>query len=158
VIVCALEGIAMRKLICLMAVMLGAFASYPARAQDTLAAQWAELWNTKKLDAVMQLYAPEPVFLPTIGPRWSGANIIRTNFSGLLAHYNPHLHLHSIRRQASGDLAYESGVYDEIITPVAGGKPIPTKGSYIFIFQRQSGGAWKILEQTWTSDAPLPKL
>jgi ketosteroid isomerase-like protein len=141
-----------------MAAVLCAFASRPTLAQDSLAGQWAELWNAKKLDAVMQLYAPEPVFLPTIGPRWSGANVIRTNFAGLLAHYNPHLNLHSIRRQASGDLAYESGIYDEVIIPVTGGKPIPTKGSYIFVYQRHSGSDWKILEQTWTSDAPLPKL
>ena len=148
----------MRRIVCLMAVMLCAFVSCPALAQDSLAGQWAELWNAKKLDAVMQLYAPEPVFLPAIGPRWSGTSVIRTNFAGLLAHYNPQLNLHGIRRQASGDLAYESGIYDEIITPVDGGKAIPAKGSYIFVYQRQSGGDWKILEQTWTSDAPLPKL
>jgi uncharacterized protein (TIGR02246 family) len=129
-----------------------------AHAQDTLSAQWATQWNAKNLAAVMELYAPRPAFLPTIGPRWAGTDNIRKNFSGLLTTYDPHISLRSIASENSGELAYDSGTYDETITPVKGGKPIASKGSYLFLFQRQPDGSWKILEQTWTSDGPPPKL
>jgi ketosteroid isomerase-like protein len=120
-----------------------------------ISATWAEDWSAKKLDAVMAFYAPEPVFLPTVGPRWEGTDAIRKNFAGVLATYNPHIALHSLMSEASGALAYDSGTYEETITPVKGGAPIPAKGSYLFIFQRQKSGAWKILEQAWTELEPM---
>ena len=133
-------------------------ASNPAQAAGSLSEKWAADWSAKKLDAVIALYAPEPVFLPTIGPRWVGLAAIRKNFAGLLENYDPHVVLHSLETARSGTLGYDSGTYEETITPVKGGKPIPSRGAYLFLFQREKGGAWKILEQTWTSfDAP-PKL
>jgi uncharacterized protein (TIGR02246 family) len=133
-------------------------ASSAAQATDSLSQEWATDWSAKKLDAVIALYAPEPVFLPTIGPRWVGLAAIRKNFAGLLENYDPHVVLHSLETARSGTLGYDSGTYEETITSVKGGKPIPSRGAYLFLFQREKGGAWKILEQTWTSfDAP-PKL
>lgn len=120
-----------------------------------ISAVWAEDWSAKKLDTVMAFYAPEPVFLPTVGPRWEGTDAIRQNFVGVLAAYNPHIVLHSIKSEASGALAYDSGTYEETITPVKGGAAIPAKGSYLFVFQRQKNGAWKILEQAWTELEPV---
>ncbi|HXC54594.1 MAG TPA: DUF4440 domain-containing protein [Rhizomicrobium sp.] len=131
--------------------------SAPAAASDpaALSTRWAADWSAKRLDAVMALYAPQPLFLPTIGPRWEGAAAIRSNCTGLLATYDPHIALRSLKSATSGDLAYDSGVYDETLRPVKGGKAIAAKGAYLFLFQRQGGGAWKILEQTFTSFAPI---
>ena len=126
-----------------------------AATPSALSAQWAADWSAKKLDAVMAGYAPQPVFLPTIGPRWVGAAAIRKNCAGLLATYNPHIVLRSLETQASGDLAYDSGTYDETLLPVKGGKPIAAKGGYLFMFQKQTNGDWKILEQTFSSFDPI---
>ena len=126
-----------------------------APAPPALSAQWAADWSAKKLDAVMAGYAPQPIFLPTIGPRWVGAADIRKNCAGLLATYNPHIAVHSLQTAESGDLAYDSGTYDETLVPAKAGKPIAAKGAYLFLFQRQKNGAWKILEQTFTSFAPI---
>ena len=128
--------------------------AHPAQIVD-LSARWAGYWNAKNLDAVMKLYAPQPVFLPTVGPRWSGLAAIRKNFAGVLALYSPDIALHSIRCEVSGTLAYDSGSYDETIVPVKGGKAIHVTGNYIFLFQRQKNGAWKILEQSWTESEPV---
>jgi uncharacterized protein (TIGR02246 family) len=133
-------------------------ANNSACAAGSLSQAWAADWSANKLDAVIALYAPQPVFLPTIGPRWVGLAAIRKNFAGLLENYDPHVVLHSLETGRSGTLGYDSGTYEETITPVKGGKAIPSRGAYLFLFQREKGGAWKILEQTWTSfDAP-PKL
>jgi uncharacterized protein (TIGR02246 family) len=142
----------------LLTFLLCGWAYQSALAQDSLAEQWARLWGAKKLGAVMQLYAPDAAFLPAIGRRWEGVETIRRNFAGLLAHYNPHIVLRSIRHAASGNLGYESGAYDETITPVNGREPIAAKGSYLFVYQKQGDGGWKILEQTWTSEGPPRKL
>lgn len=124
-------------------------------ATPSLARQWAADWSGKNLDAVMALYAPEPVFLPTVGPRWEGASAIRWNAAGLLARYNPNIVLISRQSRASGNLAFDSGSYDETILPVKGGTPVRAKGNYLFVFQRQADGAWKILQQTFTELEPV---
>jgi len=126
-----------------------------AQAPQSLSTEWAADWSSKNLDAVMRLYAPEPVFLPTVGAGWEGTDSIRKNFAGILATYSPHIVLHSTKSETSGTLAFDSGTYDETITPVKGGKPIPAKGDYLFVFQKQKNGDWKILEQTWTELEPV---
>jgi len=138
------------------AVLLASLSASPsAQAGGSLSREWAADWSAKRLDEVMRLYAPAPVFLPTVGPRWEGATAIRKHFAGLLAKFNPRIVLHSMRSETSGNLSYDSGTYEETITPVNAGKPIAAQGSYLFIFQRQQNGEWKILEQTWTSLEPV---
>jgi ketosteroid isomerase-like protein len=117
--------------------------------------QWAGFWNARNVQAVMTLYAPEPVFHPAIGATWEGAAAIRKNFTGLLKDYDPDVTLHSVRSETSGTLAYDSGTYSEVIARVKGGAAIRARGSYLFLFQRQKHGGWKILEQTWTEREPV---
>ena len=50
----------------------------------------------------------------------------------------------------AGELGYDSGTYDETIVPLKYGKPRHLAGSYLFLFQIQADGEWKILEQSWT--------
>ena len=126
-----------------------------APSPTELSSVWAADWSTKNLDAIMQLYAAEPVFLPTVGASWNGTAAIRRNCVGLQAKFNPHILVHSIWSAASGKLAYDSGTYEETLVPAAGGKTIHAKGNYIFIFQRRANGPWKILEQTFTELEPL---
>jgi ketosteroid isomerase-like protein len=103
----------------------------------------------------MALYAAEPAFQPSLGERWSGTAAIRQHFAGALAKYRGDLHLHSQRSSASGDLAFDSGTYDETVRSVSGnGKPKSLKGGYLFVLQRAPGGDWKILEQIWTEAGP----
>src|ERR1700722_791311 len=98
---------------------------------ESLSMEWAADWSAKNLEAVMTLYAPEPVFLPTVGPRWEGTGVMRKNFASILALYKPHIVLHSIKSEISGDLAYDSGTYKESITPIKRGKPIVMEGAYL---------------------------
>jgi ketosteroid isomerase-like protein len=120
-----------------------------------LSSIWAVDWSAKNLDAVMQLYASNPVFLPTVGASWDGLSAIRKNCEGLQAKFNPHIVVHSIWNAASGELAYDSGAYDETLVPAAGGKTIYSKGNYIFIYRRRASGPWKIVEQTFTELEPI---
>lgn len=116
-----------------------------------LSARWAAGWSAKDLDGLMALYAPEPVFLTASGERWEGAETIRAHFAEGLAEYNPQLAVKSLKSETSGDLAYDSGSYEETTTAVHGsGGAIRAKGGYLFVFQRQTDGGWKILEQVWT--------
>jgi len=128
----------------------------PTQAQSVseISRRWAADWSNKKIAAIMTLYAPAPTFLPTYGKRWTGREEIEKNFRTLLAKFNPHIVMRSRRSEISGNLAYDSGDYDEVVMPMKTGKPIRASGSYLFLFQRRKGGSWKILEQTWTQYDP----
>jgi len=138
----------------LFAVRAGAAPVHVTPVTD-ISQQWAGYWNAKNLDAVMTLYAPEPTFMPTIGEAWTGTTSIRKAFAGVLEVYDPHIVLRSLRSETSGTLAYDSGTYDETIAPVKGGAPIQASGFYLFLFQKQKRGGWKILEQAWTEREPV---
>ncbi len=126
-----------------------------AAAVADLTQQWVGYWNAKNLNATLTLYAPEPTFLPTSGERWEGTGAIRKNFARLLKRFDPRLTMQSIKSETSGNLAYDSGSFDEVLAPAKGGKAIRAKGHYLFVFQRKSKrSGWKILEQVWTQADP----
>jgi len=138
--------------------LIGALSSGTALAQTghatpvtDLTQQWVGYLNAKNLDATLTLYAPEPTFLSASGERWEGPVAIRKNSARLLKRFDPRLTMQSIKSETSGDLAYDSGSFDEVLAPAKGGKAIRVKGNYLFVFQRKSKrSGWKILEQVWT--------
>jgi len=120
-----------------------------------LAQRWSGYWNAKNLDATMTLYPPDAIFLPVQGKAWHGKAEIRKECAALLKVYDPHIELTSEHVESSGALAYDTGAYEETINPVKGGKSIHAKGSYLFVFKRGRDGRWRIVEQSWTSLAPV---
>ena len=71
-----------------------------------------------------------------------------------MAAFNSDLVLHSQNLETSGDLAYDSGDFQESLTTIATGAKISSKGSYILIFKRQPNGAWLIVQQVFTGTPP----
>jgi uncharacterized protein (TIGR02246 family) len=133
----------------------------PSRVSDDLeianlakvSEQWARAWSAKQLDKVIELYAPDAVFLTGTGDRITGRAAIRTAFKTALETITSKLEVRSIITEASGNLAYDSGDYRETITPVSGGTKLQHKGNYVIVFKRQADGKWLIIEHVWT-DAP----
>jgi uncharacterized protein (TIGR02246 family) len=115
-----------------------------------LGMEWAAAWTTRKLDKLMALYAPDAEFLTTSGERWSGAEVIAKNFAAGLAAYTGDITLHSTRHATAGDLAYESGTFEQTVAAAKGGKSLPVRGNYLFVFARAKDGAWKIQQQSFT--------
>ena len=132
------------------AFMGAAQASEISRVSD----EWAKDWSAGDLGAIMKLYAPKPVFLPTSGDRWEGDVTIRENFAKGIAQFKADLRMKSSVSEGEGQFAYDSGAYEETVIPKAGGKGMSVKGNYLFVFQRAHDGAWKILEQTFTQHDP----
>ncbi len=129
-------------------------AAVQARDVADLSQRWSGYWNARNLDATMGLYAPDAVFLPTVGKAWHGVAEIRKQCAAVLAVYEPHIELTSERSERSGTLAFDTGTYDETLNPVKGGKSVHAKGSYLFLFKRGRDGRWRIIEQSWTELKP----
>jgi ketosteroid isomerase-like protein len=79
---------------------------------------------------------------------------LRGLFQNIMATFDSDLTLHSRNLEASGDLAYDSGDFEETLTVIATGAKINSKGSYIIIYKRQANGSWQIVQQVWTGAPP----
>jgi ketosteroid isomerase-like protein len=121
-----------------------------ARIRET----WIHDLRTKQLELILKFYAPEAVFLQPTGERITGSAALRTLFQTIMATFNSDLILHSQNLEASGDLAYDSGDFQETLTNIATGAKIASKGSYIIIFKRQPDSNWQIVQQVFTGVPP----
>jgi ketosteroid isomerase-like protein len=134
-------------------------AAAPTRASTLLTlAKIRETWvldlHTKQLEPILKLYAIDAVFLQPNGDRIIGGAAIRNLFQNIMATFNSDLTLHSQNLETSGDLAYDSGEFQESLTTVATGAKITTKGGYIIIYKRQQDGVWQIVQHAWTGTPP----
>jgi ketosteroid isomerase-like protein len=109
--------------------------------------------NIGALEPILKFYAPDAVFLQPTGERLAGSAALRTLFQTIMSTFNSDLILHSQNLETSGDLAYDSGDFQEILTSIATGAKITSRGSYIIIFRRQ---ARKLANPSaaWTGFAP----
>ena len=122
-----------------------------AREITQVSEQWAKHWSAKNLDAVVALYAEDAVFLPSNGSRFTGLSSIRDLFAKALAANTSELRVRSKVTGQSGDLAYDSGEYEE--TSTSGGVTRTGRGNYLVVLRRDSEKHWRIVEHMWT-DAP----
>lgn len=107
-----------------------------------------------RADEVALLFAPDGAVVPGGTGRVSGREAIRALWQKILAQYSSRLTLQSVRVESSGDLAYDSGDFEETSISLADGKQHDVKGTYLMVFERQPGGEWLILEQVWVAGAP----
>jgi len=138
----------MRSLLVLVAACGGA--QHPATTTDEVGAvrdRWAVAFNAKQLDGVMSTYAMDAVFLPITGNRVVSAHAIEELYRRIWAQVTPAITLHSHVIERYGDLAYDSGDYEESVT--GGGATLALAGAYVFVF-RHEGTSWHIVEQIWT--------
>jgi len=142
------------------AILVAMFSTTAASQSPTLASlakireAWSQDLHTKQLEPILKLYAPDAVFLQPSGERITGSAALRTLFQNIMATFDSGLTLHSQNLEASGDLAYDSGDFQESLTTIATGAKITSQGSYIIIFKRQPDGSWQIVQQVFTGIPP----
>ena len=115
---------------------------------------WVQDLRTKQLEPILKFYAADASFLQPDGERITGSAALRMLFQTIMATFNSDLTLHSQNLEASGDLAYDSGDFQETLTNIATGAKINSKGSYVIIYKRQANGAWQIVQHVWTGTPP----
>jgi ketosteroid isomerase-like protein len=127
------------------------------RDRDALAKlreDWVQDLHSKKLEPILNFYAADAAFLQPNGDRITGSAALRTLFQNIMATFNSDLTLHSLSLEASGNLAYDSGEFEETLTNIATGAKIESKGSYVIIYKREANGAWRIVQHVWTGAPP----
>jgi len=144
----------------LAAALMLSFGVFPAGAAPTpadiaqLSQDWAGGWQTKKLDTVLALYAPDAVWVSGDGTRVTGVAALRDFFAPAMKNYSAKVFMRSINGAASGDIGYDSGDYSEFVTAVSGhASSSAFHGAYLIV-ARRIGRHWRIAEQFWTESTP----
>jgi peptidoglycan/xylan/chitin deacetylase (PgdA/CDA1 family) len=126
---------------------------YPDAASDAFAAlrqQWARNLHEKRIDASVAQYAPDAEFINPDGSRVRGTAELLHFFKTITGLFDSDLVFDSKRIELSGDLAYDSGTYQESLTVRATGKAQRASGSYLTVYRRGKDETWLIVEQMWT--------
>lgn len=134
----------------------GAAKPAPATDQDPFAAlrdQWAKDLKGKFIDDCMAQYAPDADFISDDG-RTHGAAAMRQLFATVMKAFDADLSFASKRVEISGELAYDSGTYQETTVEKATGKSQHLTGDYLTVYRRtkaaNGNAVWLIAEQIWT--------
>lgn len=115
---------------------------------------WAHACNTRQLDDLLELYAPDALVLRPNIPPVRGTAAIREFFFAALDSGLGEVELEPLRVELFGDVAYEAGRC-KMLVPVAMGKRREERGKYLIILHRQPSGEWKAVADCWSSDLSL---
>ncbi len=117
-----------------------------------LAEDWRSGWLAGDAEALLALYADDPVLMPWGQPTVFGKAAIRSLYQPVFKEYAFKSQNKLMNVEASGDLGYFWCTYTLTATPKAGGKSFEEEGKAVFIVKREHGGAWKIARLIDNSD------
>jgi len=117
-----------------------------------LAEDWRSGWLAGDADALLSLYADDPVLMPWGQPAVFGKDAIRPLYQSVFKDYAIKSQNKIMDIEASGDLGYFWCTYALTATPKAGGESFEEAGKSVFIVKREHGGAWKISRLIDNSD------
>jgi len=114
------------------------------QAIGQLAADWRSGWLAGDVDALLSLYADEPVLMPQGQPAVSGKEEIRRLYQAVFKEVTVKSEGTVMEVEASGNWGFFWSTYKLTATPRAGGETIESEGKSLFVVKRQPDGTWKI--------------
>jgi uncharacterized protein (TIGR02246 family) len=132
----------------------GAGRAAGSRAENAvrqLVQDWAQACNTKHLDDVLELYAPDATLVRANVPPVRSLPAIREFLFALLEAGLGDVEMESLRTEVFGEIAFDMGRL-KMLVPVAMGKRREERGKYLVVMARQPAGNWKIIADCWSTD------
>jgi ketosteroid isomerase-like protein len=132
--------------------LLLAFALQSSAGNDftTQREQWAHNLHDKRVEASIAQYAPDADFHDPSGVVTHGTAALRRLFQTVTNTFDSDLTFLDSRSDISGNLAYDAGIYREIMVTRATGQKRDIHGTYLTVYRKNHDGRWLIIEQMWT--------
>ena len=110
--------------------------------------KWNQAYASRDAATLAGAYADDAALANPGSPLVTGIDAIRKETGNFASDPNLRVQFASDRIQvaASGDLAYTRGHYTMTTTNPATRRPEDSAGSYLTVWQRQSDGTWKAVE------------
>jgi len=115
---------------------------------------WAQACNTRHIDDLLELYAPDATVIRSSIPPVRSLPAIREFLVSMLEAGLGEVEMDSLRLEVMGEVAIDLGRC-KMLVPVAMGKRREERGKYLVVLVRQPVGTWKILADCWSSDMPI---
>ena len=105
--------------------------------------------------AIAALYTEDAVEMPPHQPMIKGRTAIEQYYQkGFAAGSKMStFSVSHLQTEATGDLGYDAGTYQQTMTPPGGTSPVNDSGKYVVILKR-AGSAWKVSYAIYNSDQP----
>lgn len=127
-------------------------------AVRTAESQWLREWQARDLNRIVARYSGDAMvkFTPT-GPM-IGHNAIRTGIAPFLtdANFQIQFAAEEVRVASSGDLAATRGSYTVRYTNPATRQTETETGTYVTLWQRQTDGSWRVVEDITSGNPAAP--
>ena len=111
---------------------------------------WIEDLESKRLASELRRYAPVATLLNPDGTHADGIGQIRDLYTSVFARFDAHVQLTTRNNGLSGDLAYDSGSWQEDLTDRGTQATTHAAGDYLVLYHRDGLGPWLILQQAFT--------
>jgi uncharacterized protein (TIGR02246 family) len=107
-------------------------------------AAWSQASTAKDIDKGVSFYTEDALQMDPNTPALKGRENIRKRWTQMPALPGPGLSFQttSVEVARSGDLAYETGMYD-FVTTNKKGKANDEKWKYVVVWKKQNDGSWK---------------
>jgi ketosteroid isomerase-like protein len=106
-------------------------------------------------DSLVALLADDVVIMPPNEPVLKGKAAVRTWYEKLVGQMRTSsLSITDREVLIGGDYATEVAGFEWTLVPVAGGKPLVDRGSYMQVWQRPPDGRWLFSREVWNSSVP----
>ena len=116
---------------------------------EGVAEQWVNAFNKGDAGSIAGLYAPEAQMIPPNGQYIDGKDI-DTYWHQRLSVVPGKLSIEKSRIEASGELAYQTGIF-QLILPDG----LQTRGHILSVLCRKKAEGWRICVQTWSISPEL---
>lgn len=109
----------------------------------------------RDFDRFLSFWAEDAAFLPSNAPMVTGREAIGADWAPLFNDPALRLTWEPLRAQVAraGDLGYTVGAY-ELTRRSPEGNPTTRRGKYLTVWKKQPDGAWKVILDSGTLDAP----
>jgi uncharacterized protein (TIGR02246 family) len=118
-----------------------------------LAKDWRSGWDASDPEALLSLFADNPILMPQGRPAVMGKDAIRSLYHSFFTEFTVKGEGEVMEVAVSGDLGYLWSSYTLTATPKSGGDQTKGKGKSVFIVRRQDDNSWKIARLIDNSDS-----
>lgn len=120
---------------------------------DNLIKRYETALNDNDIDAIMNLYGREPVFMPQHAPALMGRDAVRSGYEHVFATIKLNIRFSIHEVEESGDWAWARTSSAGATRILAAGIDVKEGNNELFVFRRESGD-WKIHRYLFSTNQP----
>ena len=115
------------------------------------------LFSAGNIDNVLAVFTDDLVLMPPNEPVLVGKDAARSWLQEMYRQFKIEgTYTSASDLTVAGDWAFERMAFTLKLTPTGGGAAVEDVGKGFHIYRRQGDGSWKIAQDIWNSDKPVP--